>query len=100
MHEVVDFSWLRLVFACSVVALLLAGLAFILKYVSTQGLLIPYGKKQARRLKIIENLALDSKRRVVIVRCDGREHLLLLNASQDIVVEANLPAPPAPDKIS
>ncbi len=99
MHEGVDFSWLRLVFACSVVALLLAGLAFVLRYVSTQGLLMPLGKKQARRLQIIESLALDNKRRVVIMRCDGREHLLLLNASQDIVVDTNLPASPAPDII-
>jgi len=76
----------------------LAALAFVLKHISTQGLLLPLGKKQARRLQIVESLALDSKRRVVIMRCDGREHLLLLNASQDIVVDTNLPTSPAPDK--
>jgi len=31
-----------------------------------------------RRLAVVESLMLDPQRRLVLVRCDGREHLLLL----------------------
>jgi flagellar protein FliO/FliZ len=31
-----------------------------------------------RRLALVESLMLDPQRRLVLVRCDGREHLLLL----------------------
>ncbi len=31
-----------------------------------------------RRLALVESLMLDPQRRLVLVRCDGREHLILL----------------------
>lgn len=34
--------------------------------------------KKDRRLKLIESLALDPARRVVIISCDGRERLIIL----------------------
>lgn len=40
-----------------------------------------------RRLAVVEQLAIDPKRRLVIVRRDSREHLLLLTAEGAIVVE-------------
>ncbi|MDE2029575.1 MAG: FliO/MopB family protein [Alphaproteobacteria bacterium] len=91
-----DVSWLRLALAFSLVLALLAGLGFILKYVSTRGLMLSPVAARKRRMKIVENLALDTRRRLVIVDCDGRQHLLLLGAERDIVVETNLPAPPVP----
>lgn len=56
----------------------------------------------ARRIEVVEVAPIDSKRRLVLVRRDDAEHLLLLGATQDIVVEtgiesapaASLPAPP------
>jgi flagellar protein FliO/FliZ len=47
----------------------------------------------ARRLALVEVLALDAKRRLVLVRRDGTEHLLLLGATQDAVVETGIAAP-------
>ncbi len=94
MNDMGDFSWLRLILAFAVVLAMMAGMALILKYVGTQGLLMPSKLGRERRLKIVESLAIDTKRRFVIVSCDGREHLLLLSANQDIVIEANLPPPP------
>jgi flagellar protein FliO/FliZ len=46
-----------------------------------------------RRLAIVEVLAIDTKRRLVLVRRDGVEHLVLLGATQDAVVETGI-APP------
>ena len=92
MTDPADFSWLRLGFAFSVVLALMAGLGLVLKYVCTRGLILPLSARRERRLKLVETLALDTKRRLVIVRCDEHEHLLLLGGQDDIVVHANLPA--------
>jgi len=50
----------------------------------------------ARRLKIVEYLPLDHRRRLVIVRRDNAEHLLVLGPQGETVVETGIPA--SPDK--
>lgn len=42
---------------------------------------------QGRRLQVSESLALDQRRRLLLVRCDGRELLLLTGGAQDLVVD-------------
>ena len=37
-----------------------------------------------RRLRVKESLALDAKRRAVILDCDGREHLVVLGANSEL----------------
>src|SRR3990172_6295767 len=44
-----------------------------------------------RRLKIVEFLPIDHRRRLVLVRRDDREHLLLLGTQGETVVETNIP---------
>ena len=39
-----------------------------------------------RRLAIEEAVALDGRRRVVLLRCDGRDLLLLTGSGQDMVI--------------
>lgn len=55
--------------------------------------LVPSGRQTSmnKRLAVSETLSIDPKRKLVIVRHDDREHLLLLG-DQDIVLEAGLPA--------
>ena len=84
-----DVSWLRLLLACLVTLGLLAALAGVLKYLGMRGLTLPGAPGRARRLRLIESLPLDTRRRVVIVACDGREHLLLLGANTDTVIASN-----------
>lgn len=48
-----------------------------------------------RRLAMVEAMALDTRRRLVLVRRDGVEHLLLIGGPQDVVVETAIPAPAA-----
>ncbi len=83
-------SLLRVALAFSVVLGLLAGLALSLKYIGVRGLRLPGMPAQSSRMKVVETLPLDVRRRLVIVRCDGGEHLLLLGANNDIVVESDL----------
>jgi flagellar protein FliO/FliZ len=88
--DVTDISWLRLILAFTVTLGLLAGLSLILKYVSIKGVSLPRKAGKPRRIEIVESLAIDTKRRLVIVRCDEGEHLLLLNPQSDIVIQSNL----------
>jgi len=47
-----------------------------------------------RRLAVVESLPIDAKRRLLLVRRDGAEHLLLVGGGADLVVEsAAAPAP-------
>lgn len=45
-----------------------------------------------RRLKIVEFLPVDHRRRLVLVRRDDKEHLLLLGTGSETVVETNISA--------
>ena len=45
-----------------------------------------------RRLSVVEFISVDHRRKLVLVRCDDKEHLLLLGAQSETVVETNIPA--------
>jgi flagellar protein FliO/FliZ len=49
------------------------------------------GGPAKRRLKVVESLQLDHRRRLVIVRRDNQEHLLVLGHESEMVVEAGIP---------
>lgn len=75
---------------------LLAGFAFILRRGYAQGLLpgLP-GRSDERRMRLVESLMIDPRRRVVIVEVDGTEHVILLGAAAEVVLDKR-PSPPAP----
>ena len=47
-------------------------------------------KADKRRLKVVEFLPIDHKRRLVLVRRDDREHLLVLGPEGETVVETGI----------
>lgn len=49
-----------------------------------------------RRLKIIEHIAVDTKNRLVLVRRDDKEHLLLVSNDHALVVEQGIKAKAQP----
>ena len=51
---------------------------------------------QPRRLKVIESLALDARRRLVLVRRDQTEHLLLVGGANELTVETGIRSPEVP----
>lgn len=76
-----------------------AALAFVLALIGLFGLLlrrfgpmagIPVRKGAERRLSVVEVLPIDARRRLVLVRRDDVEHLLLLGAGDDLVVEMGI----------
>jgi len=47
----------------------------------------------ARRLSVVEIAAVDAKRKLVLIRCDQTEHLVLLGPTSEVVVESAIGAP-------
>src|ERR1700722_1465748 len=47
-------------------------------------------KADKRRLKVVEFLPIDHKRRLVLVRRDDREHLLVLGPDSETVIESGI----------
>ena len=82
-------------FALALVAVLgligvVAVVARRLGLVSVAGL-----NRGGHRLKVVEVAMVDGRRRLVLVRRDDSEHLLLLGANGEIVVEAGIRVEPA-----
>lgn len=47
-------------------------------------------KKSLSRLALCEAISIDKTRRLVLVRCDNKEHLLLIGGLTDVVVESDI----------
>ena len=80
----------RFVAALVFVLALMLGLSAVMKRVNAGGKMTP-GRK--RRLQIVEILPLDGRRRAVILRRDNREHLVILGANGETVVESGIESP-------
>lgn len=72
--------------------LLLVVLLVILKLVGTlrHGTFVAGGRNRKARLAVSDATAVDGHRRLVLVRRDDVEHLLLIGGSSDIVVEQDI----------
>jgi len=54
----------------------------------------PSLSRSKRRLAVVETVVIDAKRRLVLIRRDDTEHLLLLGPGSETVIETGI-APPA-----
>lgn len=79
-------SYLRFILALLLVLGLLALAAFLLR---RSGLGPKLGR--SRRLSVLESLPVGPKHRLLLVRRDDVEHLLLLGPEGDLVVESQIP---------
>ncbi|MBR7158176.1 MAG: flagellar biosynthetic protein FliO [Alphaproteobacteria bacterium] len=43
---------------------------------------------QQKRLRVVAALGIDSKRRLMLVSCDDKEHLLLVGGNTDLLIES------------
>jgi len=85
-----EFYW-RFVGAFVLVVALIFAVAWIAKRLGLGGRIASARGK--RRLSVQEVLPLDSKRRLVLIKRDGIEHLLLIGINDDLVVEQGIAAP-------
>ncbi|MDO8422085.1 MAG: flagellar biosynthetic protein FliO [Parvibaculum sp.] len=50
-----------------------------------------------KRLAIVEVKVIDAKHRLVLMRRDNKEHLVLLGGEQDLLIESGIDAPEVPE---
>ena len=86
-------TYLRFATALGVVIALILILAWIARRAGLGGRVRVQGRP--RRLAVVEALTLDPKRRLVIIRRDGTEHLLVLGSGGETVIERGI-VPPEP----
>ncbi len=78
-------------FAFAFVMSLMYLLSWFLKRIGLAGQsMLPGGK---RRLKIVEFLPIDHRRKLVLIRRDNKEHLIVLGPSGETLVESDITAP-------
>ena len=82
-------DYLKFVVALIFVLALIAGLTTLARRFG-YGFRTPIRGGKQRRLDVIEILPLDAKRRLVLVRRDDIEHLLLLGPGSDLIVEGGI----------
>ena len=49
-----------------------------------------FGPKPERRLAVVEQASVDGRRRLLLVRRDGIEHLIMIGGPVDVVVETGI----------
>ena len=89
-------DYIKFVSALALVLGLMGGLAIVVKKVGLGNVgLMPADK---RRLKVVEVLPLDARRRLLLIRRDNNtDHLVILGASGETVIETNIPVDQSKD---
>lgn len=82
------FELFRMLAALAFVLALMGGLALLLKRLGLSG--VQAANPGKRRLKVVEGLALDSRRRLVLIQRDDKQHLVILGPTGETVVETNI----------
>ncbi len=86
-----SYDYLRFFAALIFVLCLMGGLSYIIKRFNLgQGAILSPAQK---RLKIVEILHLDGRRKAMLLQRDNTEHLVILSSSGETVVETNIKAP-------
>lgn len=76
-----------------IIAVIVITGAVLKKWMAGNGPGLGRGRRAMRRLQLVETMSLDPRRRVVLLRRDGVEHLLLLGGTADLVIETGIPGP-------
>jgi hypothetical protein len=92
-------SWggmiLQITITLVVVLVLIAAVYWLVRRYSSGGL-GRIGRGRVPRLAVIDAMAIDGRRRLVLVRRDNIEHLLLIGGPSDVVVEQAIQRPRRP----
>lgn len=81
-------QFLRLIAALAFVVALMGGFALLLKKLGLSG--GPAVTPKKKRLKLVEVLPLDSRRRLALIQRDDKQHLVILSANGETVVENDI----------
>jgi flagellar protein FliO/FliZ len=92
-----DNSMLNAAFALGIVLVLIVLGVWGLKLLSNAGESL--GRGRNRRLAVVESAVVDGKRKVVIIRRDNVEHVIMTGGPADLVIESGVPVV-APEPIA
>ena len=85
---------LMLVLGVAFVAAAIVAGAFIVRKTSHRvGFAALFAPNSVKRIDIVEQLTIDAKRKLVLVRRDDVEHLVMTGGPADIVIESGIGAP-------
>jgi len=91
---------MRFSLALAAVLALIVAAGWLLRRLIEKGILpgtlLPASGTRSQRLAVVEMRQLDARSRLVLIRRDGVEHLLLLGVTRDVVIESGIAPPPAP----
>jgi len=87
-------DYVRFMLALAFVLGLILGAALLAKRFGI-GNQAPMRLRGTKRLAIVESMALDTKHRLLLVRRDQTEHLIVIGATSDLVIETGIAAPAA-----
>ncbi len=82
---------LNAVFALGIVLVLAVLALWLMKLAGRAGENVTRGRQ--RRLVVVDTAPIDGKRRVVLVRRDDVEHVIMTGGPQDLVIETGIAAP-------
>ena len=88
--EIDSIDYLKFVFALLFVIGLIGAIALLAKKIG-MGNRGPMHYSRKKRLSIVETMQLDSKRRVILIRRENKDHLILLGGMTDLVIENDIP---------
>lgn len=87
----------RLLIAIGGVAVAFLVLIFVLLYMRRRNshLFVKGGRAREHRLLVMDAAAIDAKRRLVLIKRDNTEHLIMIGGPTDIVIETGIGGRPA-----
>lgn len=92
-------TYLQAFLALAVVVGLIMGMAWLLRrYGLGDAAKTALGRK--KRIAALESATVDARHKLVLVRRDDIEHLLLIGPTSAVVVEKHIPTPPAQSELS
>jgi hypothetical protein len=80
----------RFVIAFVVVLALIGGTAFLVRRFGSNRMGGAGGRGRQPRLAVIDAAAVDGRRRLILIRRDNVEHLLMIGGPSDVVIEPNI----------
>ena len=89
-----NFIWYALM-SVSVAAIVVGAVWIARAYINgTPPRIAFFGPRQVPRLAVVDHANVDGRRRLVLVRRDNIEHLIMTGGPVDVVIETGIPARP------
>jgi hypothetical protein len=97
IEDIVGNNGTRFIIAAGAVALGLLCLVAVLRFMRNRpsSPFIRGGKNRQPRLAVLDAAAIDTRRRLVLVRRDDVEHLIMIGGPTDVVIESRIASTPS-----